>query len=574
MMGENIMKLRTKILLIALLPVILLGIGIFILAADRTANGIYDQAYAGMQAASLAVRDIFEIGNEGEYHVDAQGDLWKGTSLNISQSTGIVDHIKENTGMDVTIYWGGTRILTSIQNQQGERQTQSQAGSAIIQKVLQNGEYYFSRDIEILGKKYVACYAPFYQENTKDPVGMVFLGVPRENVSAIINQIRMQMMVVIFIALVLTAILITGLVKRIVNALNAGMGLLQKISEGDLTADADAALLNRKDEIGLLGKEILLMRDRLFEIVDMLRKKSVLLDRESDTLSKRSQAILTAMQDLERAAQEMSLSCTSQADNANIANSDVSAMGEMIDSNTMQVQHMHHISRKIQLVSNQTADELKDLTDKMDMVRSSIHYLEQQTSLTKDSVDQIGSATDLIAAIASQTRLLSLNASIESARAGEMGNGFSVVASEIQKLSIQANKSVEDIRIMVESLTENSTKAMQRMSEVRTVIDNQEENIKKTGEIFETVTDNIHQSTNHIDNIMEHADELDTVRANMVASAQNSAAAAQENAASIQEIMASVASVYEELALITDKTKALGGLSSELKKGIGLFLSD
>lgn len=58
------MKLRTKILLIALLPVILLGIGIFILAADRTANGIYDQAYAGMQAASLAVRDIFEIGNE------------------------------------------------------------------------------------------------------------------------------------------------------------------------------------------------------------------------------------------------------------------------------------------------------------------------------------------------------------------------------------------------------------------------------------------------------------------------------------------------------------------------------
>ena len=46
MMGENIMKLRTKILLIALLPVILLGIGIFILAADRTANSIYDQAYA------------------------------------------------------------------------------------------------------------------------------------------------------------------------------------------------------------------------------------------------------------------------------------------------------------------------------------------------------------------------------------------------------------------------------------------------------------------------------------------------------------------------------------------------
>ena len=58
------MKLRTKIMMIALLPVFVLGIGIFILAADRTANGIYDEAYAGMQAASLAVRDIFEVGND------------------------------------------------------------------------------------------------------------------------------------------------------------------------------------------------------------------------------------------------------------------------------------------------------------------------------------------------------------------------------------------------------------------------------------------------------------------------------------------------------------------------------
>ena len=79
------MKLRTKILLIALLPVFLLGIGIFILAAAHTANGIYDQAYASMEAAALAVRDIFEAGNDGPYQTDENGDLWKGTGLNISK---------------------------------------------------------------------------------------------------------------------------------------------------------------------------------------------------------------------------------------------------------------------------------------------------------------------------------------------------------------------------------------------------------------------------------------------------------------------------------------------------------
>ncbi len=75
------MKLHTKILLIALLPILILGIGIFLLAVDRTANGIYDESYEGMKAASLAIRDIFEVGNEGKYEMDKEGNLWKGFEL-------------------------------------------------------------------------------------------------------------------------------------------------------------------------------------------------------------------------------------------------------------------------------------------------------------------------------------------------------------------------------------------------------------------------------------------------------------------------------------------------------------
>ena len=164
---------------IALLPVFILGIGTFLLAADRIADGIYDEACKGMQAASLAVRDIFEVGNPGKYNIDENGDLWKGETLNISQSSEIADHIKDNTGMDVTIYWDDTRILTSIKNSSGERQIQTKAPAAVIQKVLKNGEYYFDRQTEIFDTEYIVCYAPFFQEGTDQPVGMVFLGKPR-----------------------------------------------------------------------------------------------------------------------------------------------------------------------------------------------------------------------------------------------------------------------------------------------------------------------------------------------------------------------------------------------------------
>lgn len=153
------MKLRTKIMMLSLLPVFILGIGIFILAADRIANGIYDETYVGMQATALAVRDIFEVGNKGSYHMDEEGNLWKGESLNITQSAEIVDHIKDNTGMDVTIFWDDTRILTSIKNEAGKRQTQTKASSAVTRKVLIDGENYFSRNAEILGNmSYAMCH--------------------------------------------------------------------------------------------------------------------------------------------------------------------------------------------------------------------------------------------------------------------------------------------------------------------------------------------------------------------------------------------------------------------------------
>lgn len=115
------MKLRTKIMMIALLPVLFLGMGIFILTANRIADGIYNMAYIGMQATAVAVRDIFEVGNPGKYQIGEDGDLWKGNSLNITKAVEIVDNIKSNTGTEVTIFWGDTRVLTSIENVGGKR---------------------------------------------------------------------------------------------------------------------------------------------------------------------------------------------------------------------------------------------------------------------------------------------------------------------------------------------------------------------------------------------------------------------------------------------------------------------
>ncbi len=567
------MKLRTKIMMIALLPVFILGIGIFILAAEETANGIYDESYDGMQAASLAVRDIFEVGNQGDYHIDEDGNLWKGDTLNISQSVGIVEHIKESTGMDVTIFWGDERILTSIKDKTGKPQLKTKASAAVVQKVMKEGEYYLDRDVEIMGSEYVVCYAPFYQEGENDgeAVGMVFVGKPCSGVLKIIYKIQRQMLIVILAVLLVTGILVTGLVKRIVRALGNSMEFLKRISEGDLTVELDRVILKRSDEVGLLGKEISELRDRLRSIIDVINEKSKKLDLEAEVLKGRAGNILQAMNGIEQSSQEMSVSCVRQAEDADAAGNNVTIIGDMIGNNNGEIRKMHEVSNHIKSVSGQMMAEIQELNEDMRQVRKSMGYLGQQTSLTKESVDRIGSATEMIAAVAAQTSLLSLNASIEAARAGELGKGFGVVASEIQKLSIQANASVEDIRNVVDSLTENSDHTVKRMEEVQAVIKNQENTIRKTGQVFEDVRNGIEKSVNRMDMVLGKSEEMEEVREDMVAAVQNSAAMAQENAASIEEMMASVESIYEEIRVLSEETNELKESSVQMKESIGMF---
>lgn len=566
------MKLRTKIMMIALLPVFVLGIGIFILAADRTANGIYDEAYAGMQAASLAVRDIFEVGNHGSYHMDKNGNLWKGESLNISEAVEIVDHIKSETGMDVSIFWKDTRILTSIKNEAGERQIHTKASDAVIKKVLDQGEYYLDRNVEILGEDYIVCYAPFYQDmDTNKPVGMVFVGKPRTQVKKIINEIRLQILITILLVVLITAIFVTRLVKRIVSALEGSMRLLQKVSKGDLSIEPDRVLLKRSDEIGMLERGILELRNKLREIVNVLKEKSTQLDLEAGSLKKRSANILQVMKGLDQSAQEMSASCMIQAEDVGAAGNDVTQIGKMIGSNNVEMKRMYEISSQIQKMSEQMMEEMTELNSDMRQVRSSVDYLGQQTGKTKESVNKISRATELIAAVASQTSLLALNASIESARAGEFGRGFGVVASEIQNLSVQANDSVQDIQNMIKDLTENSGSMTQRMEETQKMIQNQEKTIQKTGNVFENVKNEIKESVMHMDVMLEKSEEMEHIRTDMVAVVQNSAALSQENAANIEEMMKAINGAYEEIQKLSGKTEELSKVSEEMKGSIGVF---
>ena len=488
------MKLKGKILALSLVPVLVLGITMFLVAADRIANGIYDAAYNGMQATTFAVRDIFEEGKNGAYHIDEQGMLWKGDTLNISQATNIVDHIKESSGIDVTIFWGDTRILTSIVDERGNRQINTKASAEVAERVLQNGETYHDRNIEILGQRYIVSYTPLYQENSSEIIGMIFLGTPQQTVSVIINKIRGQFLLIILCMLVLVTVTAYILISRIVTALKKNMELLDSIASGNLQIKVQPKLIKRRDEIGDLARNILKLTDALCSIVFNIRVKSEALSEDTNEIERISDNVYQVMKEVNNATQEMGTSCTTQAEDANQASTNVACMGDMIIENTTQITQLYEISGTMKTGATAALEQVAELNKVMHSVRESISFLSEQTSLTNESVAKISSTTELITAIASQTNLLSLNASIEAARAGEHGRGFSVVASEIPQLSEQSNRAAGEIQNMISNLNTNATHTLDRMKAVQHIIEKQEENIQKTSEIFHEVCNHIDQS--------------------------------------------------------------------------------
>lgn len=565
------MKLKAKILSLSLLPVVLLGISMFLVAEDRIANGIYDEAYLGMHATTLAIRDIFEISYDGEYRLDENGDLWRGEELNISQSLDIVDHIKENTGLDVTIFWNDTRILTSIVDNNGSRQVGTKASSEIIQKVLLEGNSYENRHVDILGKEYVVYYAPFYQNGTDDVVGMIFLGTPQESVSQIINKVRGQLLIIILLGVILSVAVIYCMMNRIVILLNKNIELLGIMSSGNMNIVVEDKILLRKDEIGELGRSIESLKGKLGQIIHSIRKKSDDVFKESNILKDVTEATYQVMKEVDNTVHNIATSCNNQTEDAVQTSHNVMTMGDMIEKNGAEVTKLNDISNKVMQISEETLNQFDKLNKMMENVREAIHFLSEETSLTSESIDKISSSTEIITTIASKTNLLSLNASIEAARAGNQGNGFAVVAAEIQHLSQQSNTAAEEIKDIVTTLNIHSSHAVERMEETRIAVKKQEEDIIETRNRVLDVNNNISKMVKGMEIITKESEKLEEVRMNTIDIVRNSAAISEENLASIEEILADIEKVYEDIEKVSSKAKMLNIDSQDMKEKIMVF---
>ncbi len=327
----------------------------------------------------------------------------------------------------------------------------------------------------------------------------------------------------------------------------------------------------RKDEVGMIALAAGKLVDAVRGSVTNLRNRAAELRDGSEKLINNSQNTIESIEQVDRAVQEIAQGATSQSTETQSATEAVVRIGTMVEETKDQTVALKSAAQSMYESSKDVKGILDNLGDISRQTRESVEVIAEQTNQTNASAEQIKEATALISEIASQTNLLSLNASIEAARAGETGRGFAVVATEIGKLAEQSSESAQQIEDIITVLVNNSLKAVETMEDVKQVIDQQSAYVDKTREIFGNVEDQIQNSFEGIENISEKVDSLDQTRKSVVDIVQNLSAIAEEYAASTEETSASTSLVNTMINEVSDIANSVSGLAENINEDVNVF---
>lgn len=564
------LKLQYKMLILAIIPVLIMGIVAILISNTVVKNKLLDDAKQKLKATSNAVLAAYDQ-NAGDYFVNATGDVWKG-AYNVSLSTSFIDDIAAKTGIEVTFFYNDTRLVTSLKDADGKRILGSKAGDFLVENVLQDGNEVFTNRVLVDGTFYFGYYVPVHQNNSDEIIGMVFAGMPVKEIYASLNLITMIFTVAILVILVIAVIGCLLVSRGIAKSIRNSMDVVKQISEGNLNVEIEQSMLDRKDEAGALSCNTQTLIDNLSAMIGKISNNTMTLNASSEEMNAAAGQAGNAVGNINDDLHNMLTGAVEQTGNAQNIKNSIHNMNIHLEKTLGEVDHLSDETKAMLDARNDVDKSLNQLDASNQDVMTEVENIQKQTQQNNESVEKIIAAVSYISDIADQTNLLSLNASIEATRAGETGKGFAVVAEEIGKLANQSNEASTEISELVNLLSYNSSQTMDIMDSVQDAMNDQTKKLVETANIFKQLQEHVSHVADGVDVIRDATVQLGKETDEIGKDIKNLSDIAQRNEDTVKgtisfsdEVLGTVNSVTEMSTEVSSSANDMAGVVSHFR---------
>ncbi len=395
--------------------------------------------------------------------------------------------------------------------------------------------------------------------------------IPTETIYADINGVRILMVVIGLVSLLLLAILIERVVHVVIKPVKELTRIITAMTDGDFTVQVTT---KSNDEIGVMSRSverfIQSMRSMILSIHGVSDKLHVQADNSNDVSGEMYNASRLqgeSMQELNNTVEQLSVSVNEIAENATTLAAVVANTREDGEQVDLKVKTTVEVSR-------QGKADMQNVGVAMRNINESMMKLQQAVDKVGKASEEITNITGVISDIADETNLLSLNASIEAARAGDAGKGFAVVATEIGKLAQTSSNSVHNIESLISEINALVKDAVSQAEDSVENIQSSGEMVKDALQTFDLIFDNIGEVNNLVQQMMEKVEKVDNVAINVAAISEEQAASSEEILATSTTMVEHAHSITENSETVAEGAKELTESAVELANQVNMFKVD
>ncbi|KAB1438411.1 methyl-accepting chemotaxis protein [Candidatus Galacturonibacter soehngenii] len=386
----------------------------------------------------------------------------------------------------------------------------------------------------------------------------------------IISSVAVSTVVILFVASLILSYVAGSITKPIIAVTKK----VQEFAKLDFSAEANSDVekyINGKDEIGDMVRALKVMRDNVANFIFNTSQAAEQVAASSEELTATSLQASTASEEIATTIEEIAKGAGDQAKDTEMTAINVEEMGKLLEQDFQYLEELNSATVQIEKQKEEGFSIIEDLINNTKKNNDASNNVYQIILSNNESAEKIDNASSMIQGIADQTNLLSLNAAIEAARAGDVGKGFAVVADEIRKLADQSNEFTKDIKKVISELKENSQNAVAIMQESKQIVNEQTQSVEATEEKFEGIAEAIDIIKSKIDTLNHSSKLMTSNKSKVIELTQNLAAISEENAAGTQEASAAMEEQAATIEEIARSGEGLATIAEELRSLIEKF---